>query len=177
MRQVLGTNGARFIAIGIAISTFGFLNLAILAAPRVYQTMAADGVFFGGAARLHERFRVPWVALLIQGGWAILLIATKTYGRLLDYVVFGDWIFFGLVGVTLFVYRRRGAAGPRGASMFRTPGYPWLPGFFILAAAFAVVSTVLSNPHDAALGAVTIAAGIPAYLFWRRPRPRPSPTP
>lgn len=177
MRRVLGTTGARFIGVGIAISTFGFLNLAILAAPRVYQTMAADGVFFGSAARLHDRFRVPWVALLIQGAWAILLIATKTYGRLLDYVVFGDWIFFGLVGVTLFVYRRRGAAGPPGANMFRTPGYPWVPGFFILAAAFAVVSTVLSNPRDAALGGVTIAAGIPAYLFWKRRGSRSSPAP
>jgi APA family basic amino acid/polyamine antiporter len=178
MRRVLGADGARLIAVGIAISTFGFLNLAILSAPRVYQTMAADGVFFGSAARLHERFRVPWVALLIQGGWAVLLIATKTYGRLLDYVVFGDWIFFGLVGVTLFVYRRRGVAGPQGASVFRTPGYPWVPAFFILAAAFAVVSTVSSNPHDCALGGATIAAGIPAYFLWRRRRrPRPDTTP
>jgi APA family basic amino acid/polyamine antiporter len=169
MRRVLGTTGARFIAVGIAISTFGFLNLAILAAPRVYQTMAADGVFFGSAARLHERFHVPWVALLIQGGWAILLVATKTYGRLLDYVVFGDWIFFGLVGVTLFVYRRRGLAEhPDGTTVFRTPGYPWVPGFFVAAAGFAVVSTVLSNPRDAALGGVTIAAGIPAYLLWKQ---------
>jgi len=176
MRRALGTAGARFIAVGIAISTFGFLNLAILAAPRVYQTMAADGVFFGRAARLHERFRVPWAALLIQGGWAILLIATKTYGQLLDYVVFGDWIFFGLVGVTLFVYRRRGdTASPDGAPAFRTPGYPWIPGFFVAAAAFAVVSTVVSNPRNAALGAVIIAAGIPAYLFWKQRGPRPSP--
>jgi APA family basic amino acid/polyamine antiporter len=178
MRRVLGTTGARFIAIGIAISTFGFLNLAILAAPRVYQTMAADGVFFGRAARLHDRFRVPWAALLIQGGWAILLVATKTYGQLLDYVVFGDWIFFGLVGVTLFVYRRRGdVASPGDAPAFRTPGYPWIPGFFVAAAAFAVVSTVVSNPRNAALGGVIIAAGVPAYLLWNRRRVGPPPTP
>jgi APA family basic amino acid/polyamine antiporter len=178
MRRVLGTPGARLIAVGIAISTFGFLNLAILAAPRVYQTMAADGVFFGRAARLHDRFRVPWVALLIQGGWAILLIATKTYGQLLDYVVFGDWIFFGLVGVTLFVYRSRGVAGgAKGSSLFRTPGYPWVPGFFVAAAAFAVVSTVLSNPRNAALGGVIIVAGIPAYLLWKWRATGLSPTP
>jgi APA family basic amino acid/polyamine antiporter len=176
MHRVLGDAGARFIAVGIVVSTFGFLNLAILAAPRVYQTMAADGVFFGGAARLGERFHVPWVALLIQGGWAVLLVATKTYGRLLDYVVFGDWIFFGLVGVTLFVYRRRATGeGPGGPVTFRTPGYPWVPAFFIAAAGFAVVSTVLSNPGDAARGGVTIAAGIPAYLLWRRSGRRRTP--
>jgi basic amino acid/polyamine antiporter, APA family len=168
MRGLIGPWGATFIALGIAVSTFGFLNLAILSAPRVYQAMAADGVFFGKAAKLNQRYRVPAVAILVQGAWAALLIATKTYGQLLDYVVFGDWIFFGLVGVTLFVYRRRtGTTGGTGVG-FRCPGYPLVPGFFVLAAAFAVVSTVLSNPVNAAVGGGIILLGIPAYLGWRR---------
>jgi len=193
MRAVVGSGGATFIALGIAISTFGFLNLAILSAPRVYQAMAADGVFFGGAARLSDRSRVPAVAILIQGGWAALLVATKTYGQLLDYVVFGDWIFFAAVGGTLMVYRRRatgaaGAAGAAGATGttgatgatgvtgaaggarggFRCPGYPLVPGFFVAAGIFAVASTVVSNPVNALVGGGIIAAGIPAYLWWKR---------
>jgi APA family basic amino acid/polyamine antiporter len=168
MRRLFGEGGARFIAVGVAVSTFGFLNLAILAAPRVYQAMAADGVFFGRAARLHDRYRVPATALLIQSAWAILLIATKSYGQLLDYVVFGDWIFFGLVGIVLFVYRRRGGEWGVGSGTFRCPGYPLVPGFFVLAAGFAVISTVASNPGNAALGGAIIAAGIPAFLWWKR---------
>jgi APA family basic amino acid/polyamine antiporter len=169
MRAALGPVGATVIALGIAASTFGFLNLAILAAPRVYQTMAADGVFFGRAADLHPRFRAPAAALVIQAGWAILLVATRTYGQLLDYVVFGDWIFFGLVGATLFYYRRdRGDSGDSGDSGFRMPLYPLVPGFFVLASVFAVVSTVWSNPGNAALGVVLIGSGIPAFYLWRR---------
>jgi APA family basic amino acid/polyamine antiporter len=183
MRAIVGSRGATFIALGIAVSTFGFLNLAILSAPRVYQAMAADGVFFGGAARLSDRSRVPAVAILIQGGWAALLVATKTYGQLLDFVVFGDWIFFAAVGATLFVYRRRAVRGVRagraGAAVrageagaegggFRCPAYPWMPGFFVAAGVFAVVSTVLSNPVNALVGGGIIAAGIPAYVWWKR---------
>jgi APA family basic amino acid/polyamine antiporter len=168
MRHLFGENGARFISVGIAVSTFGFLNLAILSAPRVYQAMAADGVFFGRAARLNDRYHVPATALLIQSAWAMLLIATKSYGALLDYVVFGDWIFFGAVGVVLFIYRRRERGGASGAVHFRTPGYPWVPAFFVMAAGFAVVSSIASNPRNAALGGAIIAAGIPAYLWWRR---------
>jgi len=37
-----------------------------------------------------------------------------------------------------------------------------------IAAAYVVVSAVLSNPKNAAIGAVLIAAGVPAYLLWRR---------
>src|SRR3989454_7663580 len=45
----------RSIAAGIAASTFGFLNLVILVTPRVFQAMAADGVFFSRLAELHPR--------------------------------------------------------------------------------------------------------------------------
>ena len=170
MRALMGPTGATIIALGIAVSTLGFLNLAILAAPRVYQTMAADGVFFGRAAALHPTFRAPAAALVLQAGWAILLVATRTYGQLLDYVVFGDWIFFGLVGASLFVYRaaQPPSADPATGAPFRLRGYPWVPLFFVAAALFAVVSTVLSGPRNAALGGLIIAAGIPAFLWWRR---------
>jgi APA family basic amino acid/polyamine antiporter len=170
MRAVMGPTGATLIALGIAASTLGFLNLAILAAPRVYQTMAADGVFFGRAAALHPTFRAPTVALVLQAAWAILLVATRTYGQLLDYVVFGDWIFFGMVGASVFVYRatQPPATDPAEDAPFRLLGYPWVPLFFVLAALFAVMSTVLSGPRNAALGGLIIAAGVPAFLWWRR---------
>ena len=38
---------------------------------------------------------------------------------------------------------------------------------FVAAAAFTVISTVLSNPGNALLGGAIIAAGIPFYLSWR----------
>jgi APA family basic amino acid/polyamine antiporter len=164
MEIVLGPAGRTFIAAGIAFSTFGFLNLAILAAPRVYQAMAADGVFVGAAAQIDDRFHVPATAIFIQAAWAILLVSTRSYGQLLDYVVFGDWIFFGLVGATLWYYRRQ---DPGGAG-FRLPGYPWVPLFFVTAATFTVISTVVSNPLNALLGTGIIGTGIPAFFWWKR---------
>lgn len=164
MDRLAGRAGSTAITVGIVISTFGFLNLAVLASPRMYQAMAADGVFVRAAARLHPRHHVPAMALVIQGAWAIVLLSTKTYERLLDYVVFADWIFFGLVGATVVYFRiREGDAG----LAFRTPGYPWVPGFFVATAGFTVVSTVRSNVADAALGALLIVLGIPAFLLWR----------
>ena len=145
MTRTLGTTGGTIIAAGIAISTFGFLNLVILVSPRVYQAMAADGLFFPRMARLHPRYRTPTAAILFQAGWAIVLTLTGKYGDLVDYVVFGDWIFFGLTAATLYVFRARDAqAGidPTPAGSFRTLGYPVTPALFCLAAAYVVLSSV-----------------------------------
>jgi len=168
MRLVLGPVGGRLIAAGIACSTFGFLGMAILAGPRIYQAMAEDGAFMPWAARLHHRFRTPARAILFQAGWAILLTLSGTYAQLLDYVVFGDWIFFGLTVLTLYSYRRREKAGLEDRTPVRAAGYPVLPVFFVLVAAFAVASSVWSNPVNALLGTALIVGGVPAYYFWRR---------
>jgi APA family basic amino acid/polyamine antiporter len=174
MTRTVGRHGATFIAAGIAVSTFGFLNLVILVTPRVYQAMARDGVFFRRAAQLHERFRTPSVAIVFQAVWAILLTLSGTYGQLLDYVVFGDWIFFGLCGATVFVFRYREPNGRRDLpSGFRTPGYPWVPGLFVVAALYVVVSSVLSNPANAAIGSGLIFLGLPAFWLWRRSATQP----
>ena len=167
MRIAAGPIGAGLISVGIIASTLGILNLFILAAPRVYQAMAADGLFFATASRLHPRYRTPSGALLFQAAWAIVLSLSGTYGDLLDYVVFGDWIFFGLVAMTLFVYRGRDAA-TAASEGFRMPAFRLIAGLFVAASAVIVVSSVLSNPSNAAIGATLILAGIPVFWLWQR---------
>ena len=49
--RMFGALGDRFVTAAIAISTFGFLDLAILAPTRVYYAMAADGVFLPALAQ------------------------------------------------------------------------------------------------------------------------------
>jgi APA family basic amino acid/polyamine antiporter len=164
MRAVLGPVGGRIIAAGIALSTFGFLNLVILVTPRVLQAMAADGVFFRRFAVLHPTYQTPTAAIVALATFAVLLTLTGTFGQLVDYVTFGDWIFFGLTAAALFVYRKRDQSPTPG---FRVPAYPASVVIFVLAAAYAVFSSIVSNPHNAAIGAGLIGLGIPAFLYWR----------
>lgn len=163
-QAIWGNFGGKLISAGIAISTFGFVNLAILGGARVYQAMADDGLFFQKAAELHPKYRTPSFSLVLQAGWIIILILSGSYGQLLDYTVFGDWIFFGLVAATLFYYRN--AHNNSSDDSFRMPGYPWLPAIFVLAAGFVVASSVFSNLFNAMIGAGLILAGIPIYLYW-----------
>ena len=167
MARLLGSGGATLIAAGIAASTFGFLNLVILVSPRVYRAMAADGLFFPALARLHPKYRTPTAAIVFQCMWAIVLTLTGRYGDLLDYVVFGDWIFFGATAATVFYFRSRERHGLEPANLrFRMPGYPGAPILFILAALYVVIGSVASNPANALKGSALIALGMPVFLFW-----------
>jgi len=175
MRALLGSAGGTLIAAGIAASTFGFLNLVILVTPRVLQAMAADGVFLPRLAVLHPRYRTPALAILVQAGWATVLTLSGTFAQLVDYVAFGDWIFFGLTVAGLFIYRARerlpGAPPEPVRGAFRVPGYPWTPALFVLAALYVVASSILANPRNALIGAGLLALGVPVYLlFARSPR-------
>jgi APA family basic amino acid/polyamine antiporter len=167
MRVALGPKGASLIGAGIAVSAFGFLNLNTLVAPRMFQAMAQDGLFFKRLAELHPRYRTPGPAILVFAGWTILLTLSGTFNQLVDYVVFGDWIFFALAVATLFVYRRRDGAGG-GATGFRVPGYPVVPALFVLASLYVVASSIGANPRNAAIGTGLLLLGIPVYWFWKR---------
>jgi APA family basic amino acid/polyamine antiporter len=170
MRKVLGPVGGTLIAGGIAVSTFGFLNLVILVTPRVFQAMAADGLFLPRLARLHPVRRTPAAAIALQAFWASVLVLSGSFSQLVDYVAFADWIFFGLTAAGLFVYRARDRAQsittPAGA--FRVPGYPWTPALFVAAAIFVVASSVAANPRNTVIGTGLLALGVPVYWYWAR---------
>ena len=165
---LFGGWGDIFVTASIAISTFGFLDLAILAPTRVYYAMAADGVFVPGLARLHPIYRTPWLAIVIQSTWSCILAATGSYERLLNYVVFADWIFFGLTVSTVIVFRRSHPIASRGEGAYRAPGYPFVQIAFVIIAAAVVLSVVRDDPWSALRGALLLAAGVPVFYWFNR---------
>jgi len=167
MRMLLGPRGGAFIAAGIALSAFGFLGQSMLTAPRVYFAMAEDRVFFRGVAWIDPRTRVPVVAILLQGVWAIVIALTGTYAQVVNYVVAMDSMFFGLTAVCLLVLRRRAADSGSPAIEFRVPGHPWTTLLFIAAEWIVVVSTFAHDPRRSFIGLAIAIAGLPAYFLWR----------
>ena len=164
-QRLAGEKGAQGMSLLIVISTFGFMNLSLLSAPRVYYAMAADGLFFKAVARVSPRFKVPTIAILLQGALASLFALSNTYDRLLGYAVFADWIFFALAGVALIVFRARRPDSPR---PYPTPLYPLTPILFILAGAGIVLNLFVADPKNALAGSGIILLGVPVYFLWRR---------
>ncbi len=165
---LFGETGDLLITLGIAISTFGFLNLTILAPTRVYYAMARDGLFPERVARLHPRYATPSFAIVLQSVWAIALVLTGSYAQLVDYVVSADWIFFGAAGASVFVFRKRIPLAARAKGVFATPLYPLVPGLFVVVAVVIVGSVMWTNPLRSGIGFAILAAGLPAYHYWNR---------
>jgi APA family basic amino acid/polyamine antiporter len=165
MRGAFGDTGARAISLGIAISTFGFCNISIIGAARVFQVMGAEGLFFRAAGHINARYRSPDVALAALSGWAIVLALSGTYGQLLNYSTVGDWLGYAAAVATLFYYRRAHADE---AVVFRMKGFPVLPLIFIVAVLCVVASNIVSNPTDAGAGLLIALLGFLVYWFWSR---------
>ncbi|GMV07781.1 MAG: amino acid permease [Gemmatimonadota bacterium] len=165
MSLAIGPAAASVIALVILFSITGAANQNLLCSPRVYFAMAKDGLFFRGMADVHPRFRTPHQAIVAMGAWAVVLSLSGTFEQLFTYVVFGQWLFFGLTVGAVFILRRKRPDLPR---PFRTTGYPWTPALFIVSALFICLNTLVNETGNALAGLGIIALGLPAYLYWKR---------
>ncbi len=161
---LVGRAGGALVSGLVIFSTFGALSGIVLAGPRVYYAMARDGLLFRWMGGLHPRFRTPHRAIGVQAVWSSVLVATGTYRELFTRVIYTEWIFFGLMALGLFVWRRRSAYSPG----YRAWGYPVVPAVFAAAAAGIVVHAFAADPRSCALGLFIVALGLPAYSIWVR---------
>jgi basic amino acid/polyamine antiporter, APA family len=164
-RRLFGDRAARAMTAAVAVSAFGCLAATILYSSRVYQPMAADGVFFRGVATIHPRWRTPVAALWLQSGWAAVLALTGSYTQLFTYVTFGGVLFHVAAGLALFRLR---VTRPDVARPYRAWGWPLVPALFVLGMALLTLNTLQSAPRESLLGLLAIVAGVPAYMAWQR---------
>ena len=167
MRVAMGDAGARLIALGIAVSTLGFLSQSVLTAPRVYFAMARDGLFFQSVASVTRRTHVPAVAIILQSVWTVVIALSGRYEQILNYVVSMDFLFFGLTGASLFVFRSREEHGGKKTHLgYRAPGHPVSTGIFVLVSWLVVINTIYKYPRNSLLGMFILLLGLPVYAFW-----------
>ena len=162
---LVGPSGGTFVALTVVISTFGCNVAAILAGSRLLFAMAADGVFFPAAARVHPVYRTPHVAIVGLTGWAAILALTGSYQQLFTYVMFASILFSVFAGFALFRLRWTMPERPR---PYRTWGYPVVPIVFIAGAVTFVANTLIERPGESFAGLGLVALGLPVYWYWRR---------
>ena len=164
MRIALGDVGALIIALGIALSTLGFLSQSVLTAPRVYFAMAEDRVFFRKLAWVHPKTQVPVFAIILQSVWTVVILLSGRYEQILNYVTSMDWIFFGLTASCLFILRLRSKV----VAPIRMPGHPVTTALFCLVCWAVAANAIYTAPKDTLIGMAILVSGVPLYFIWKR---------
>jgi APA family basic amino acid/polyamine antiporter len=162
---VLGGGGAAFVSALVAFSCFGAIAGLVLAGPRVYHSMAADGLIFRWLGTAHPRYQTPHRAIALQAVWSCALVATGSYRALFTRVIYTEWLFFALMAIGLLLARRR----PDYRPTWRMPGVPLVPALFIAGALTVVVNQVIDQPGESAVGLGMVLLGVPVYYLWARP--------
>jgi len=165
MRRAWGDWGGHAVSVAAMVSIFAALNGSILSGARVPYAMARDRLFFAPVARVHPAYRTPAVSILALGAWSALLVLSGRYRELYTYVIFANWLFYGMTTAAVFLLRRK---RPELARPYRTLGYPVLPVLFVMAASAIVFSTLRQSPRESVMGLGLILAGLPFYFHWKR---------
>ena len=176
MQAAAGDWGRSAISALVMCSTFGGVNAGLLTAPRTYFAMARDGVLFAPLARVHPVYQTPANAIVLHAAWSIVLLLICSalqqaflrstdlptlFSTLISVVVFGASIFEMSAIAAVIVLRRK---QPDRLRPYRTPGYPWVPGFAVLAYLGLLASTLAQKPVHSGLGLILIACGLPVLV-------------
>jgi amino acid transporter len=155
-----GPDLAAAVAILIALALWTSLSSMVLAGSRVIARMAADGVLPGALARGE---RAPSAAVALQTAVALGVFWLADLATLLGYIGFTLGLCAAATVASGMALRHR--EGPEGLPM---PGYPWLPGAFVLATVTASGFLVFREPLEAVAGGLTLASGFGLWTWVRR---------
>jgi APA family basic amino acid/polyamine antiporter len=161
MGNLFGKSADMIFSMIIAFALFSSLSAFIIIGPRVYYSMAKDGLFFKSVAKIHKRFEVPSNSILLQCLIAVILAFSGTFEQVLTYMGFALGIFPVLTVIGVFKLR----ANNPGA--LHLPGYPVTQIIYIIAGIMILVLSFLERPVESSIAALTVIIGIPAYFIFK----------
>jgi len=162
MGKLFGLSADIVFSLLISFALFSSLSAFMIIVPRVYYSMASDGLLFKSIAKINPRFGVPSTAILLQSAIAIVLSLSGTFEQILTYMGFALGI-FPLLSVAGVIKLRL-----TGKSSLKMPGFPFIQVAFVAIGIFILVLAFMEKPLESFVAILTVIAGIPAYLFFKR---------
>ena len=165
-RKLFGPVGGTLVAGFVLISVLGTLNATVLVGPRIVYAMALDGLVGGGTDRVHDGYQTPGVAIIVQAVVAIgLVLFLETFPKALNFTVFGIILATSADTVALFSLRIR---QPQRARTYRTWGYPWVPGIYLVVNLAIGTAMVVGSPQETLTTLALLAGGLLVYFGFIR---------
>lgn len=161
-RIIAGNTGVIFLAVLIAVSTFGTLNALILTYARLYYKMAQEKFFPKKFGNVHPRYHTPYVSLKYSCVWSCILVFSGTFDILTDTVILVEFLFFILLGWALIKMKREGKITSK------LIAYPVSPVILILFSLGLVINSIIVQPVEAVAGIIFTLSGVPLYYYYKK---------
>jgi APA family basic amino acid/polyamine antiporter len=162
MGNLFGRSADVLFSLLIAFALFSSLSAFIIIGPRVYYSMAKDGLFFKSAGRIHKKFNVPSNSILLQCIIAVVMVLSGTFEQVLTYMGFALGIFPILTVFGVIKLRRDNP------DAVRMPGYPFTQFIYIAAGLLILGFAYAERPFESSIASLTVLAGIPAYYIFKK---------
>jgi len=160
--MMLGPVGGLILTLGAVLSVLGTNNNTVLAGPRYLYALAEMGKLPAVFAKIHPRYRTPYIAILTQTGVALLLMLTGTAEELAVLSAIARLATYIGTAAAVPVLRRKLPATPR---TIRLPGGPLIP---IAALAICLLFLSAAERKNWIAGGVALAVGAVIYATARR---------
>jgi basic amino acid/polyamine antiporter, APA family len=170
LKRTWGGGGETLISFMIAVAALTSVNGSIIVGARSNYALGRDWPVLGILGNWHEASGSPRTAMLVQGAIALALVGfgaiqNSGFKGLVEYSLPVFWGFFLLTGIALFVLRRKEPNAPR---PFKVPGYPVVPGIFVLMCGYLLYSSIAFHRTHAIWGLGVLAVGAVVMLIGGR---------
>jgi len=156
--NLFGKSFENILSLFISFALFSSLSAYIILGPRVYYSMAKDGLFFKFAGSVHPKYGVPAKSIILQGAIASVFVLFGTFDQILTYMGFSLGVFPLLAVIGVFKLRKR----KMGA--YKMPGFPAAPLIYLLGGITILLLGYFERPFESTIAVVTVLLGIPVYL-------------
>lgn len=178
MRSAFGQAGVAIISLIVAIAAMTSANATIFTGARSNYALGRDFPAFSFLGKWKSAVAGPVNAFIIQGIIALVLVSFGLFSRsgfetMIDYTAPVFWFFLLMVGISLFVLRKK---EPEVKRPFPVPLYPVLPFIFCLTSAYLLYSSIAYTGWGALVGIAVLLAGV-IILFLKPGVARRSPLP